>query len=259
MCEHSTGQLPLAEAAHALETVTGALAALREEAAAHEPLEHVLGRLAETAVAALPDGDAVSVTHLDDAGPRTLALTEDSLAGLDDDQYTAGRGPCLQAARTRQPVRAVVGEHGERWPEFTAAAQRAGIRAYLSVPLIVDTPGDDSGELVGSFNVYSRTAAAFDPFDEKLMALLTTAASAAISNARRWQRARTQVEQLTRALTSRADIDQAKGVMMAMHRISADEAFARLTEISQRTNTKVHDVARDLMNKFTNHPPLRKR
>lgn len=89
------------------------------------------------------------------------------------------------------------------------------------------------------------------------MQLLTTAASAAISNARRWRRAQWQVEQLTQALTSRADIDQAKGVMMAMHRISADEAFTRLSEISQRTDTKVHAVASHLMAKFANsdHPP----
>ncbi|WP_312037658.1 GAF and ANTAR domain-containing protein [Rhodococcus sp. 4CII] len=180
-----------------------------------------------------------------------MALTDDSVADIDADQYAAGRGPCLHAAASRRPVRAVVGEYAERWPEFTAAARAAGVRAYLSVPLIIDTPGEGPGELVGSFNVYARTAAAFDPFDEKMMQLLTTAASAAISNARRWWRAQRQVEQLNQALTSRADIDQAKGMMMVMHGIGADEAFARLIEISQRTNTKVHRVAHDLIGKFS--------
>ena len=257
MSEIGTAPLSRSEAAHALDTVTRALAVLRDESAAQEPLEEVLGRLARTAATAVPDADAVSVTHLDDVGPRTVALTDDTLAAIDGDQYAAGRGPCLQAATSRQPVRAVVGEHADRWPEFTAAARAAGIRAYLSVPVIVDTPGEDPGELAGSFNVYARTAAAFDPFDEKLMQLLTTAASAAISNARRWRRAQRQVEHLTQALTSRADIDQAKGVMMAMHRIGADEAFTRLSEISQRTNTKVHAVARHLMAEFADpdHPP----
>ncbi len=44
---------------------------------------------------------------------------------------------------------------------------------------------------------------------------------------------------------------------MAMHRIGADEAFTRLSEISQRTNTKVHAVARHLMAEFADpdHPP----
>ncbi|MBC2640763.1 MULTISPECIES: GAF and ANTAR domain-containing protein [unclassified Rhodococcus (in: high G+C Gram-positive bacteria)] len=247
----SSDQMSLSEAARALETVTDALTVLREQTAVEEPLEDVLGRLAVTAVTAVSYADAVSVTHLDDAGPRTVALTDDYAADIDGDQYAAHRGPCLQAAASRLPVRAVVGEHADRWPEFTAAARRAGIRAYLSVPLIIDTPGEGPGELVGSFNVYARTAVAFDPFDEKLMQLLTTAASAAIGNARRWRRAQRQVEQLTEALTSRADIDQAKGMMMVMHGIGADEAFTRLTAISQRTNTKVHRVARDLVGKFS--------
>ncbi|MBC2644337.1 MULTISPECIES: ANTAR domain-containing response regulator [unclassified Rhodococcus (in: high G+C Gram-positive bacteria)] len=251
MSVNGTDQMPLSEATRALETVTDALTMLREETAAQESLEDVLGRLAQTAAAAVPDADAVSVTHLDETGPRTVALTDDYAADIDDEQYAAHRGPCLQAAASRLPVRAVVGEHADRWPEFTAAARQAGIRAYLSVPLIIDTPGEGPGELVGSFNVYARTAVAFDPFDEKLMQLLTTAASAAIGNARRWRRAQQRVEQLTEALTSRADIDQAKGMMMVMHGIGAEEAFARLTVISQRTNTKVHRVAKDLIDKFS--------
>lgn len=154
-------------------------------------------------------------------------------------------GACLDAARTREAVRAVVGDHAGQWPEFAAAAAGAGIGACLSVPLVVD--GTVPGELVGSFNVYSDRGEAFDPFDEKLMRLPTTAAAAAISNARRWQAAADTVTQLENALVSRAEIDQAKGVLMAIHRITADEAFHHLVDKSQRTNTKLADVARDLM------------
>ena len=44
MSENITDQLSLAEAAQALDTVTDALTALREEGTAQEPLEDVLGR-----------------------------------------------------------------------------------------------------------------------------------------------------------------------------------------------------------------------
>lgn len=253
MSENTTVHLALSEAARALETITTALATLRDEAAAHEPLAGVLDRLAHTVVAAVPEADAVSVTHLEVSGPRTIALTDESVAAIDDRQYEAGRGPCLQAATSGRPVRAVVGEYAELWPEFTAAAREAGVRAYLSVPLLLATPGEGPGELVGSFNIYARSEAAFDPFDETLMELFSTAASAAIGNARRWLRAHTQVEQLTEALTTRADIDQAKGALMVVHRITADEAFARLTDVSQRTNTKLYDVARSLMAQWIEH------
>ncbi|XDK89151.1 ANTAR domain-containing protein (plasmid) [Rhodococcus opacus] len=76
------------------------------------------------------------------------------------------------------------------------------------------------------------------------MRLLTSAASAAISNARRWSEAQEHVRQLQQALISRAEIDQAKGVLMGLHHLTADQAFDRLVERSQHSNTKLRDVAR---------------
>lgn len=207
----------------------------------------MLQRLAETAVKGIADADAVSVTLLEDDGARTAATTEEAVIDIDRDQYTTGRGPALHSARTRQPVRAAVREDEERWPEFVKAAQDSGVQAYLSVPLLLDGASENDDELLGALNVYSRTASAFDPFDERLMQLFTGAASAAISNARRWHHARQRVRHLEIALTSRAEIDQAKGVLMAVHGITADEAFARLVEQSQRQNTKLREVAHELL------------
>lgn len=253
MTEHPTEAWSINDVAQSLDVVTASLDALRDEAVAQEPLETVLNRLAHTAVAALPDVDAVSVTQLVKGAPTTVALTDDALASIDERQYATGRGPCLEAARTLKPVRAVIGEHRSEWPEFTEAAEEAGVRAYLSVPILVEV-SDAPDELIGSFSGYSYHAEAFDPFDERLVRLLTTAASAAITNAQRWQRAREQVVQLRSALTSRAEIDQAKGVLMAMHGITGEEAFRRLAEMSQRTNTKLHEVARDFMTRCTSRP-----
>ncbi|MEU2001402.1 ANTAR domain-containing protein [Rhodococcus sp. NPDC019627] len=59
-----------------------------------------------------------------------------------------------------------------------------------------------------------------------------------IANALRWQRAHDQVLQLQNALRSRADIDQAKGVLMAIHGISSDQAFERLAKISNAPTRK---------------------
>jgi GAF domain-containing protein len=230
-----------------LDEVAAALEGLREQVAEEEPLPAVLQRLAEIAVKGITDADAVSVTLLTDDGPQTAATTEDHVINIDRDQYTAGSGPALHSARTRQPVRAEVREDEHRWPEFAASAQRFDVQAYLSVPLLLDGTGEGD-ELVGALNVYSRTASAFDPFDETLMRLFTSAASAAISNARRWHRARRRVQHLEIALTSRAEIDQAKGVLMAVHGITADEAFARLVAQSQRQNTKLREVAHHLLN-----------
>lgn len=229
-----------------LDDVTVALESLRGGIDEEEPLDAVLQRLAETAVNAIADADGVSVTVLDEMGPRTAAITQGELRGIDEAQYAAGDGPCLLAIRTHEPVRAV-SKPDSRWPAFAAAAEQCGVLAYLAVPLLLGTGARDGQELVGSLNLYSRVDGAFDPFDQKLMRLFTGAASAAISNARRWYHARQQIRHLESALTSRAEIDQAKGVLMAVHGISAGEAFDRLVDQSQRQNIKLRQVAIDLL------------
>jgi hypothetical protein len=53
----------------------------------------------------------------------------------------------------------------------------------------------------------------------------------------------TEVSDLRRALSSRPVIEQAKGIIMAGRRCSADEAFALLRRLSMETNVRVADVA----------------
>ncbi|MEU9169134.1 ANTAR domain-containing protein [Streptomyces sp. NPDC048420] len=54
---------------------------------------------------------------------------------------------------------------------------------------------------------------------------------------------RTEVEQLRRAIVTRPVIDQARGVLMATHACSPDEAWNVLREASQLSNTKLRKVA----------------
>jgi AmiR/NasT family two-component response regulator len=51
------------------------------------------------------------------------------------------------------------------------------------------------------------------------------------------------VQQLQTALASRAEIEQAKGVLMARSRVSPDEAFGILRRMSQEENVKLRDIA----------------
>ncbi|WP_030323635.1 ANTAR domain-containing response regulator [Streptomyces sp. NRRL B-3229] len=54
---------------------------------------------------------------------------------------------------------------------------------------------------------------------------------------------RTEVEQLRRAIVTRPLIDQARGVLMATHTCSSDQAWDILREASQLSNTKLRKVA----------------
>jgi len=229
-----------------LVSTSEAILSLQDLFAAEEPLDEVLQRVAAAAARAIPDAAGVSITVLDDSGARTAACTDERLLRLDAAQYAGGRGPCLDAASVRQPVRVTLERDDDRWPDFISAARREGVSATLSLPLLMGTPGREL-DLLGSLNVYSSSAHAFDPFDEELMRLYTVTAGAAITNARRWQLSRDSTENLQRALTSRAVIDQAKGALQAIHGCTADEAFDRLVRKSQDANVKLYTVAQELL------------
>jgi len=55
------------------------------------------------------------------------------------------------------------------------------------------------------------------------------------------------VDQLQRALTSREDIDQAKGILIALHCVSSDDAWQLLSRASQNHNIKVRELAKALV------------
>jgi ANTAR domain/GAF domain len=226
-----------------LDATAEAIADLRDVFAAEEPLNDVLVRVAQTAAGAIPDADAVSITVLNGGSRSTPVSTDERIIALDHLQQESGRGPCIQAAEGRKPQRVEIAT-AHQWPEFADKAKELGVRACLSAPLLV---GDGEPELVGSLNVYSYTASAFDPFDEGLMRLYTVTAGQAITNSRRWQKTRDTVTSLERALTSRAEIDEAKGALMAIHGCTADEAFQRLVSESQDRHIKLHEVARELL------------
>lgn len=247
----SAGARSLHDQVARLDEAAEALESLRDAYTGEESLDTGLQRLADTAARAIPDADAVTVSVVTAARPRTVAATDPSLVEVDEKQYRAGRGPCFQSARALRPVRAVVGRHLDEWPEFEAAAAQHGIRACLSVPVVLPSSETAEGEHIGTLNIYSHAEAAFDPFDEGLMRLFTAAASATITNAHRWQRSQERMNHLEQALLSRAVIDQAKGVLMAVHSCTAEEAFKMLVEQSQRDNVKLRDVAKNLLDSVT--------
>jgi anti-anti-sigma factor len=66
---------------------------------------------------------------------------------------------------------------------------------------------------------------------------------------------RIEVVQLRRAMQTRPVIDLARGILMASFALSAEDAWRVLVEASQRTNTKLHHLARDLVAAVQGAPP----
>ena len=125
---------------------------------------------------------------------------------------------------------------------------------------IIDTAGDLVGvlhvaedvtglhdDLVAALDFYRAEIAQGGNDDADAARRFTEYAKTAMSNARVYADVVTEVEQLREALTSRATIDQAKGIVMAETGCGPEEAFQVLVARSKATNTKVRDLAADLV------------
>jgi GAF domain-containing protein len=217
--------------------VAADLAALAKILDEEEDLGRVLQRSVEQVTRGVPGADMASVTVMRGDRGETAASSEERVWAIDSDQYTAGDGPCLEAARTGEIVRVGVEEAHERWPEFARSTRAAGVESYLACPLIIGE------EFVGSLNLYSEKPHGFGDLDVALLRVYMTAALAAIANARRLAEARKLAEGLKMAMDSRAVIDQARGVLMVRRGISAEQALEELSRQSQNTNVKLRVIA----------------
>ncbi len=65
---------------------------------------------------------------------------------------------------------------------------------------------------------------------------------------------RTEVAQLKRAMQTRPVIDMARGVLMASFGLRPDDAWSVLVDVSQHTNTKLRQVAAELVDTVGGEP-----
>jgi transcriptional regulator with GAF, ATPase, and Fis domain len=205
----------------------------------------LLQRVVEIAHDAIDGADSTSLTI--DLGGRTYTAvhTDDRTLRVDSEQYDAGDGPCLEASRTGAVVLVNADDPEDRWPRFTAAAREEEILSFLAAPLIT---GEQS---LGSFNLYGHARSAFDTLDAEILELLTTTVSRTLGDFARFKSARDVADSIQRALQTRAPIEQAKGILMALHGVDADEAFDMLRRESQATNTRLHTVATELVTRLS--------
>lgn len=210
-------------------------------------LSTLLQAVSAQIVATIPGADMAGVTTLsaDSGQPETVACTDERALDVDIDQYRADEGPCLESARTRQVVRVRVEDAALRWPQFAANIAGMGVASFLSAPLTIDE------RHVGALNLYGFGDHGFTEIDEVLLQVFVAAVEGAVWNARRAEQWRFEVDGLRAAMKTRATIDQAKGMLMALHGISEDRAFEVLVQQSQQRNIRVAVVAAEVVKSLT--------
>ncbi|MDQ6695880.1 MAG: GAF and ANTAR domain-containing protein [Actinomycetota bacterium] len=203
-------------------------------------LQDELDRIAHLARDMVAHVNHVGITILDGDTPSTAAASDPEALTLDEAQYQLGDGPCLTAHRQMQPVEVLSMAEDERWPRFTDTALAHGVHGSLSMPLTAE------GESIGALNMYASTVGPFTDADRQKVESFAEQASIALANALSFLRVTELTEQLREALQTRDVIGQAKGVLMARHGITAEEAFSRIRIASQHQNRKLRTIAEDV-------------
>ena len=212
-------------------------------------LVEFLERCVTLATRIITGSDSAGITVHDDTGRLlTVAHTNPRTLLVDQMQQDTEHHPCVHAMRSGDLVRVDVATSRARWPEFAAAAAEVGVQSLLVAPLGSGVPA------LGALTLYSDSSAGFGPDDDPLLLLLVGHATRAVTDYLLLASTAREVGQLQEAMVSRAPIEQAKGILMALHTCDADTAFTLLRTESQNTNTRLHTVARAFVAAYTGQP-----
>lgn len=200
-----------------------------------------LHRVATLAVEAIEPAAYAGLTMLVDGELMTGVFTDPDAPEIDRAQYDTGEGPCLDAFRTGEIHRISSTEADGPWPAFREACRAHGIKSTASFPMLIDDVRH------GALNMYSVTADAFGADELRAGRVFAAQAGVVVAYARSYWNARQLSEHLEAALVHRAEIEQAKGIIIASTGVTPDAAFEVLVKQSQHENRKLRDVAADLV------------
>jgi len=204
-----------------------------------------VANIAEAATQSVPGCDAATIALSIGGRPATAAMTATVALELDLVQYDADDGPCLTSFRTASAVRLDVYELGQQFPHVAVAAQRAGIRAVLSVPAVW---GD---EIVGTLNLYSRSGA-FDQSAETIAAVLAAQVAIAVSRSAEFQAARAVVDEAQRDADKHSQIAFATGLLIGSQDCTTEQAEGLLQRAAAQDEQTVLRIAQRIIEQHEN-------
>lgn len=190
--------------------------------------------LTAAACETVPGADYASITVVSANGQvETLAPTDPLLVTADQLQAELREGPCFDAATEDAMFIAEDLAHDQRWPNYGPKAAALGIGSQMGVDL--HHPGDAKAAL----NLYARRTWLFagEADTAELFASHASLVLGYVNASDHYQS----------ALSSRKTIGQALGIVMERYQMNEDRAFQFLTRVSKNSNTKLRDVAADIV------------
>jgi GAF domain-containing protein len=172
---------------------------------------------------------------------RSVAASDDRFAHLEDLQVHHQEGPCIDAFDLKELVGVEDLTHDHRWPKFRDAAVARKVRAVLASPLPYNQ------DAVGVVAVLSEQRHPWSVEGELALLAFTDVAALLIASMMQGEQQSELAAQLQGALNSRQVIEQAKGVLMGKHGISARAAYEQLRTRARAERRKLAAVCAEVV------------
>ena len=220
---------------------TDVLARLSRHLIGDSTLADTLDRVCRAALAGVAPAVHAGIAMAVDGRLGTYVFSHPAVIDIAYTQYEDGAGPCVEAFRSGARVIVESTTTDGPYRRFRAAAAHSGIHSVLALPMVAERIS------VGALSLFARSDRAFD--DRAIADGMAFADEAAfvLANSKAYWDSRAKSDQLSVAMASRAEIEQAKGIIMHAMGVGADEAFETLRSQSQHENVKLHDLASDIV------------
>ncbi|MFF0945307.1 GAF and ANTAR domain-containing protein [Kocuria sp. CPCC 205300] len=226
--------------------LTAVFARIQNMLLSQEHATAAVHQLAQVAQDLIPSAAGAGVSLIDAHGSRTSTGATDHLVEAADAlQYELGEGPCLSVWATETLQRVNDTTDDDRWPQWSAAVARSGIRSMLSVPLVFQD------RCLGAMKVYATVGDAFTDHEEQQLGLLAAAAATLLGAAQTRAAPQRLSAALQAGLADRQTIDRAIGMLMEQRATDPDDAHAVLITASLAQGRPMVEIARQILQR---HP-----
>ncbi|WP_436498608.1 GAF and ANTAR domain-containing protein [Actinokineospora sp. HUAS TT18] len=203
----------------------------------------------------LLSADAAGIMLADQQGAlHVMASSTEEARLLELYELQNNEGPCLDCWRSGRPVaRADLPAMRATWPAFTQRLEELGFRSAQALPMRLRT------QTIGALNLFRTRPGTLSAADLGTGQAMADVATVGLIQERAIAAGELLATQLQTALTSRVQLEQAKGVLAQQADLPMDRAFQVMRDYARSHNRRLSDVAAQIVDGTIDEAQLRRK
>ena len=178
-----------------------------------------------------------------DGGLHVMASSAEEARLLELYELQNNEGPCLDCFRSGRPVaRDDLSGMRSSWPAFTEQLQQLGFHSAHALPMRLRE------ETIGALNLFRLEPGRLSEADVRIGQAMADVATVGLLQERSIAASELLATQLQTALTSRVQLEQAKGMLAERTGLPMDQAFRLMRDYARGRGRRLSDVAAQIIN-----------